>query len=95
MESWLLNEANKHVLLVDVENVGERLLRPFVWAELYDSEGMVVGTFEGDRFRTYPGTSVRYRIDVSDVPEGSYKALVVADCGEEDAFGIQYSITID
>lgn len=95
VETRLLEEEGKHTLRVDLENTGERFLRPRVWAEFYDGAGRLVGTYEGKQFRTYPGTSVRHAIDVSPVPAGKYTALIVADCGGDDLFGIQYSIQID
>jgi len=92
--SRLINEDGKRIFLVDIENTGERLLRPFVWVELYDFNGKMVGRYDGRKLRTYPGTSIRQRIDLSDVPKGRYKALVVADCGNEDIFGITYEFAI-
>lgn len=88
----LLVANDKRILQLDVENVGERWLVPQVWAELYDQQGQSVGRFEGGQFRTYPGCSARFRIDLSDVPVGSYKALVVADCGGAEVFGAQYDV---
>ncbi|MFH1941631.1 MAG: hypothetical protein ABIL68_05960 [bacterium] len=93
--SKLLNEEGKKILQVDIENTGERLLRPEVWAEFYDKNGVSISTFEGMKLRTYPGTSVRYKIDVSSAPGGTYKVLVVADCGGNDLFGIQYAVQIE
>jgi hypothetical protein len=40
----------------------------------------------------YPGTSVRQRIVLPDLPEGEYRALVVVDAGGDDAFGAEYTI---
>ncbi len=82
---------------VDIENIGERLLKSFLWAELYDEEGSYVGRFEAGEFhiRIYPGTSVRYRVDLSQVPKGAYRALVVADCGGEDIFGVTYTLELE
>jgi hypothetical protein len=83
------------VLQIDIENTGERWLRPFVWVEVYDTEGKFINKFEGKKLRTFPGTSIRQRIDVSELPGGSFRALVVADCGDDDMFGIQYTLKID
>jgi len=94
LKTRLLREGERKILQVDIENIGERLLKSFLWAELYDEEGSYVGRFEGGEFhiRIYPGTSVRYRVDLTQVPEGKYKALVVADSGGEDVFGITYTL---
>lgn len=95
METKLLKEESSRTLEVDIENVGERWLRPFLWAELYDGEGRYVGKFEAGRRRIYPDTSVRYKVDLSEVPVGSYKALVVADCGGDFIFGANYNLKFE
>jgi len=95
LKTKLLKEEEKRTLQVDIENIGERWLRPFLWAELYDEKGIFIGRFEGGRMRIYPGTSVRYRVDLTEVPKGKYKALVVADGGGEDIFGITYTLEFE
>lgn len=86
------NGGKKRILQVDVENTGERWLRPFLWVELYDMEGRYIGRFEGGRKRIYPGTSVRFKVDLTEVPKDEYKSLVIADCGGDDVFGITYTL---
>ena len=95
VETSLTEEDGKKILQVHLENVGERFLRPRLWAEFYDEMGQLIGSYEGNQFRTFPGTSVRHAIDVSPVPAGQYTTLVVADCGGDDLFGIQYAIQIE
>jgi hypothetical protein len=82
-------------LEVSLENVGERLLRPAVYVELFNLNGEKVGKFAAAKRRTYPGTSICQRIDLSDIASGTYKALVVADCGGDDIFGINYTLKIE
>ena len=91
----LFKESGQRTLQIDIENVGERFLRPRIWVDVYDVNGKHMGMFEGSQLRTYPGTSVRHRIDLSRIPRGVYKTLVVADCGGDDLFGIQYKMYID
>lgn len=88
----LAKEGGGRFLQVDMENIGERWLRPEVLVNLYDKEGRYIGKFESTRMRIYPGTSVRHRIDLSDIPKGKYTALVVADNGDEYIFGAQYTL---
>lgn len=97
LKTRLLREKEGRILQVDIENTGERLLRPFLWAELYDEKGSHIGRFEGGKFpiRIYPETSVRYRVDLTQVPKGTYKTLVVADCGGEDIFGVTYTLEFE
>lgn len=95
LDTKLLKEGEKRVLQVDMENIGERWMRPFLWADLYDEKGSYIGRFEGGRLRIYPGASVRFRVDLSQAPEGKYKALVVADCGGDDIFGATYTLKFE
>jgi len=90
----MLKENSSHILQVDVENIGERLLRQKVWADVYNDQGKHLGKFEGNPLRIYPGTSVRNKIDLQEIPQGTYKILVVADCGGEDLFGAHYTVKI-
>lgn len=79
---------------LDVENTGERWLRTTMWLELYDLNGNFYGKFEGERLRIYPATSVRYTIDLSNVPNGTYKGLVIIDCGNNTVFGANFNLVI-
>ena len=92
LNTELLKEEGTRILQVDIENTGERFMKLIVWSELYNDEGGFIGRFEGGERRLYPGTSVRYEIDLSEVPEGTYQALVVADGGGDDIFGINYTM---
>jgi hypothetical protein len=91
----LLKESEKRTLQIDIENTGQRWLRPAVWAEVYDDAGTYLGRFEGGKKRVYPGTSVRCKVDLSDIPPGNYKALMVADCGGDHIFGANYSLKLE
>ena len=70
LDTRVLRAGESRTLEVDLENAGERWLRPLVWAELYDDNGVFMGRFEGGTLRIYPGTSARYKMDLSDVPGG-------------------------
>ncbi|MFO7891624.1 MAG: hypothetical protein R6V04_14945 [bacterium] len=91
----LMKDEDKRVLLVDIENVGERIVRPSVWAELYDATGKKIGLFDSIMARIYPGTSIRKKIELKDVEPGMYKTIIIADCGEDDLFGLDYTLEID
>ena len=67
-------------------------MRPDVYVELFNEQGASLGKFSGLKYRIYPGTSVRQLIDVSTVPKGTYKALIVVDAGGDDVFGAQYTL---
>ncbi len=87
-------QDSTRVLCVDLENRGERWMIPTVWAEAYDEEGRLLGSFQGGKKRIYPGTSVRYETDLSNLPEGSYRVLVVADAGNDQVFGANYTLKL-
>ena len=79
-------------LQVDVENVGDRWVVPYIWIELYELDGRRVGRFESESRRIFPGTSVRFQINLSDVPSGKYRALVVMDNGGSNVLGAKYDL---
>ena len=95
VKTKVLKTDDKRILQIDIENIGERLLRPALWAELYDEKGRSVGKFEGGKLGIYPATSIRFRIDLSLVPIGTYQAMVVADCGGDDLFGATYTLKFE
>ncbi len=95
MNTELRNQDGKCILQVDIENTGDRMLRPHVWADLFDGQGRSLGSFQGETFRVYPASSIRHRIELNGVGNGRYKALIVADCGEDDVFAVQYSLMIE
>jgi hypothetical protein len=94
LDTQFLKEEEKKILQVDVENTGERWLRPILYVELYNEKGDHIGRFEGGKWRIYPGTSVRYRVDLSTLAEGTYKAMIIVDNLDEYVFGAEYSLNI-
>lgn len=92
-KSLVVNEGKK-ILQLDVANTGERVQIPGLWAELYNAQGISIGRFEGGRWRIYPSCSVRYKVDLTDIPAGKYTAMVVMDTGGEYVTGAQYTLEI-
>jgi hypothetical protein len=90
----LVKNPGKRILEEDLENIGERWLTPVLWVELYDKSGELKGRFQGGNSRIYPQTSSRFKVDLSSVKEGEYKALIIADCGGEDVYGISSKLKI-
>jgi hypothetical protein len=87
-------EDTSRIFRVSLENTGERYLRPDMMVQLYDDRGKEYGPFRSEKLRIFPGCSVKHRFILGDLPKGSYKAVIVADSGEEDLFGINYTIQI-
>jgi hypothetical protein len=94
LEKKLLSADGKRTLQLDVENSGQRLMIPSVWLELFNPTGQSIGKFEAGRSRLYPGCSVRYNVDLTDVPAGKYSGLVIMDNGDESVMGAQYELEI-
>ena len=94
LSTEFLKEDTKKILQVDVENIGERWLRPVLFVELYAENGEYAGKFEGGKWRIYPGMSVRYRVDLTQLPEGTYKAMIIVDNLDENVFGAEYALDI-
>jgi hypothetical protein len=82
------------VLDVDMENRGERALRPEIGIELFNDEGVSRGIFKTDRRRIYPGTSARFSIAIGGVLPGKYSGVLVADCDEDHIFGTNLTLEL-
>lgn len=78
-----------------VENTGEAKLEPWMWVEVFDTEGASRGRFHGDRRRIYPNCSVRCDIGLPELPEGQYTALIVVDNGDSHVFGSQLLLEVE
>jgi hypothetical protein len=90
----LLQETDKRVLAVEMENTGEQMLNGRLWTELYDSGGRLVTRLEGEPKRTYPGANARFTVDLVGLQDLTYKALVVVDCGGDDVFGASVKLVL-
>lgn len=88
----LAREDGSRVLQVDIENSGDRAIRPDVYVELFNEQGAPHGKYSGVRSRIYPGTSIRQSIVLTNIPKGTYKALVVVDSGGDDVVAAQYTL---
>ena len=81
-------------LHLDLDNTGEFLVRPAVWAEIYNAGGELTERQTSDPLRIYPGCSVRHKFGLELAP-GAYQALVVIDNGGGEVWGTQYNLEID
>ncbi|MDH7512834.1 MAG: hypothetical protein QHH14_07810 [Clostridiales bacterium] len=92
LNAELREGKSQRTFQVDVENVGERWLRPFSYTELYNEKGELVGKVEGDRWRIFPGTSARFAFDMTGLPGGKYRVLIILDNKDAYVFGAQYNL---
>ena len=86
------DSLGRRVIELEVQNAGDRGYRPNLWAELYDSTGVLRGRREQQRGLLYPGTSLKQRFVFDVLPAGSYKAVVFADTGDDSVFAAQYKL---
>jgi hypothetical protein len=82
--------AHLGLLLVDLENVGETLLRAELRCELFDAEGRAVGAHLASRKRLYPGTSARFVADLTEVPLGAYKMVMMVRMASGSVYASEY-----
>lgn len=90
----LKDKDGGYFLRLDLENTGERWLRPTSWVEVFEATGQRLGRCEGRTVRLYPGCSARVELKLPSLSPGNYRALVVADNGDENVFGAQYDLII-
>lgn len=91
----VIKEGGERNIQIDIKNVGDKLLRPDVWIEIYDHMGGYIGKYTSKIQRIFPGCSKRKTINISKLEKGEYKTVVVADCGFDDLFGVEYTIKIE
>ena len=94
MDMNLISRNGNTILQASLENTGERLLNPSLWAELYNKDGIQIGRYQSSRSRVFPNCSVRHLLDLSDVPKGEYTALLIVDNGDETVFGAKYNLRL-
>ncbi|MCS4201835.1 hypothetical protein [Salinibacter ruber] len=90
----LTSEEEQPQLHVDVKNMGTRSDRPSARLELYDESGELAMEQSSSPKRIYPNTSVRYRLDLSDLSPGEYQALLVLESESGRSIGRQFSVNL-
>jgi archaellum component FlaG (FlaF/FlaG flagellin family) len=94
LETEVNYEKGKKRLAISVKNVGEQMLKTTPSVEVYDTGGNYINTFTTKPKRTFPGTSVKFNLDIHTLKEGEYEVVVLADCGEDSVFGTTYTLAI-
>ena len=90
----LAKDGEQNVLHVAVENTGERILRPEMNLELFNSDGVSMGVFKTERRKVLPQTSITSTVRMKGIQPGSYTAILVADCDEDHVFGTNILLEI-
>ncbi|MBN2184775.1 MAG: hypothetical protein JW746_05560 [Candidatus Krumholzibacteriota bacterium] len=94
VKNELIDIEGKRMLVSDIENAGDRWMRPTFWVELYDEQGRFSGRYESRTQRIFPGCSVRHTLDLTEVPSGQYSALMIVDSGDDRVFGANYNLRL-
>lgn len=95
LDKRIVEKEGKKILEVDIENTGERWFTPQLWIEIFDREGKSLGKLQGNKARIFPGCSVKFSVDINEVPKGKHKALIVAEGAEEKVFGTRMNLNIE
>jgi hypothetical protein len=91
----ITKEGEKKTFFLDVDNIGTLAQSPLLTLELINSLGKKMGRFECAKQRILPTCSTSYQVDLSTVPAGKYKAMVILDHGDGALFGAQYDLVMD
>ena len=81
-------------LALTLHNPGTHLLAADLWLELYDDQGTLIARLEGGEKRLYPDAALRHEFDLGTLDERQYQAVVVADAGGDDVFGVRYTLDV-
>ncbi len=84
--------TGEHHLHVVLHNPGTHVVSTKLWLELYDQGGALVTRVDANDQRIYPGVSMSARLDLGTLGQQAYQAVVVADAGGSDVFGVRYSL---
>ncbi len=85
---------NGVALMVNVQNTGNTLMKPIMVLELYDDAGSLVKRIEVTTQKVYPGMCKKFEITLEGVPQGKYAGVLVADCGENDLYGLNLNVDL-
>ncbi len=85
----LVDSTGHPMLELEVRNPGQRGLRPLMTIELYNAAGEIVSRQQQQRGLLYPGDQLQQRFRFDGLAPGEYTALVLADAGSTEVFGVQ------
>lgn len=88
------NTTEGKSVLVVLENQGIFYAQPTIILEVFSTDGDSVKKIEVKFKKIYPSFCKGFSLDISGLDKGNYKAVVVADYGE-DMFAVDLDLTID
>lgn len=94
LDKKVVFENEKKKLNLDIANNGEIFLNPKLLLKIFDQKGVEIKKLESAEQKIYPDTSIRYILDVNDVPSKKYTAIMLLDNRDENLFGDRFEITV-
>lgn len=88
------SETGNLGMVVLLENRGIFLLKPVVSLELYNENGDLVHEVQIPFKKLYPNSCKAFELPLSNIEKERYTAVLVADCGNEDVFGININLDL-
>ncbi len=86
--------TSTNTVRVSIQNNGNYMMKPVMVLELFDQYGNQVCRKEIPYQKLYPGYCRNFDIPIGDVPVGVYSGILVADCGEENIYGVNIELDI-
>lgn len=83
-----------NMLSVQVSNTGEFMLKPIMILELYNADGEQIYRKEVPYQKVYPGLCKLFELPFEGVAKGTYNGILVADCGDENIYGLNLELDI-
>lgn len=90
----LSREETSNYLDVTIMDTGNKGLRTVLSAEFFNQDGVSLGVFSAERRRLFPETSATIRIELKGLEKGEYQVLLLADCMDDDIFGMNINIKL-
>lgn len=85
----------RNQIRIAVLNPGNFMMKPIMVLDLIDAQGNQVARKELPYQKVYPGFCKLFDLPLQGIPSGEYSGILVADCGDEDMFGMKIDITIN
>jgi hypothetical protein len=81
-------KGDKRLIVTEIKNTGDYMFETLLICELFDEAGISKKIESPYRKKLYPNTSALFELDVTSFPAGKYNALILADCEDDEAFGL-------
>lgn len=90
----LVTTTSGAVLEVEVNNEGDRYIRPMVRLDLFREDGASLGSLQQGPITLVPGSGVLLQLTLPKLTPGTYQAALVLDGGGNFVFGKRYRFTL-